>query len=105
MRIDSLRSLATEGRLLVVGFTGGAIPEVRVNRLLLNNIDVRGVGWGAYAMVRPGYMRAQWERLVPMMRSGTIAPPIGATYPLEQVTDALVAMDERRTLGKSVVLF
>jgi NADPH:quinone reductase len=101
---DSLRSLATEGRLLVVGFTGGSIPQVRVNRLLLNNVDVRGVGWGAYAMVRPGYMRAQWDRLVPLMRSGVIAPPIGATYPLEQVADALVEMDERRTLGKSVVL-
>jgi NADPH2:quinone reductase len=101
---DSLRSLATEGRLLVVGFTGGSIPAVKVNRLLLNNVDVRGVGWGAYAMVRPGYMRAQWDRLVPLMRSGVIDPPIGTTYPLEQVADALVAMDERRTLGKSVVV-
>ena len=52
---DSLRSLGTQGRLLVVGFAAGqGIPEVRVNRLLLNNVDVRGVGWGAYAMVRPG---------------------------------------------------
>jgi NADPH:quinone reductase len=52
---DSLRTLAPQGRLLVVGFAGGqGIPEVRVNRLLLNNVDVRGVGWGAYAMVRPG---------------------------------------------------
>ena len=101
---DSLRSLATEGRLLVVGFTGGSIPAVKVNRLLLNNVDVRGVGWGAYAMVRPGYMRAQWDRLMPLMRSGVIDPPIGATYPLDQVADALVAMDERRTLGKSVVV-
>ncbi|HSJ22115.1 MAG TPA: NADPH:quinone oxidoreductase family protein, partial [Nocardioidaceae bacterium] len=64
---DSLRSLAPLGRLLVVGFTAGAIPEVRVNRLLLNNIDVRGVGWGAYAMVRAGFMRRQWDVLVPMM--------------------------------------
>ena len=49
---DSLRSLATQGRLLVVGFAAGqGIPEVKVNRLLLNNVDVRGVGWGAYAMV------------------------------------------------------
>jgi NADPH:quinone reductase len=102
---DSLRSLATEGRLLVIGFTGGAIPEVRVNRLLLNNIDVRGVGWGAYAMVRPGYMRAQWDRLVPMMRSGVIAPPIGTTYELAEVAEALVEMEQRRTLGKSVVRF
>ena len=105
MMTDSLRSLATEGRLLVIGFTAGAIPEVKVNRLLLNNIDVRGVGWGAYAMVRPGYMRAQWDRLVPMVRAGAIAPPIGATYPVADVVEALVAMEERRTLGKSVVTF
>ncbi len=102
---DSLRSLGTEGRLLVIGFTAGGIPAVKVNRLLLNNIDVRGVGWGAYAMVRPGYMRAQWDRLVPMMQAGTIAPPIGATCPVEDVAQALTAMEERRTLGKSVVTF
>ena len=69
---DSLRSLATQGRVLVVGFTAGAIPEVKVNRLLLNNVDVRGVGWGAYAMVRPGYMRKQWDELLPLMESGVI---------------------------------
>ena len=67
---DSLRSLAPQGRLLVVGFAAGqGIPEVKVNRLLLNNIDVRGVGWGAYAMVRPGFMQQQWAELVPMIES------------------------------------
>jgi NADPH:quinone reductase len=102
---DALRSLGAQGRLLVVGFTGGAIPAVKVNRLLLNNIDVRGVGWGAFAMVRPGYMRGQWDRLLPMMEAGVIDPPIGATYPLDRATEALAEMDERRTLGKSVVTF
>ncbi len=102
---DSLRVLAPLGRVLVVGFTAGAIPEVRVNRLLLNNIDVRGVGWGAYAMVRPGFMRAQWDALVPMMESGVIDPPIGEVYPLDRVADALADMEARRTLGKSVVTF
>ena len=100
---DSLRSLDTQGRLLVVGFTAGEIPQVKVNRLLLNNIDVRGVGWGAYAMVRPGYMRQQWDELLPMMESGVIDPPIGATYPLEQFGRALQDMEDRKTLGKSVV--
>ncbi|HEX6248886.1 MAG TPA: NADPH:quinone oxidoreductase family protein [Nocardioidaceae bacterium] len=100
---DSLRSLAPLGRLLVVGFTGGAIPEVRVNRLLLNNIDVRGVGWGAYAMVRPGFMRAQWDALVPMMESGVIDPPVGATYPVEEVRTALTDLAERRATGKLVL--
>ena len=102
---DSLRSLAPLGRVLVVGFTGGSIPEVKVNRLLLNNVDVRGVGWGAYAMVRPGFMRGQWAALLPMMQSGVVAPPIGRTYPLEQVGEALEDMDARRTLGKSIVTF
>ena len=102
--MDSLRVLGTLGRLLVVGFAAGqGIPEVKVNRLLLNNVDVRGVGWGAYAMVRPGYMHKQWAELLPMMASGVVRPPIGATYELEDFGRALLDMDERRTLGKSVV--
>lgn len=101
---DSLRVLAPQGRLLVVGFASGqGIPEVKVNRLLLNNIDVRGVGWGAYAMARPGYMHEQWAQLLPMLESGVIRPPIGATYPMEEFGQALIDMDERRTLGKGVV--
>jgi NADPH:quinone reductase len=101
---DSLRCLAEQGRLLVVGFAAGqGIPEVKVNRLLLNNVDVRGVGWGAYAMVRPGYMRQQWDALLPMIESGVVKPPIGATYELDQMGQALLDMDQRRTLGKSVV--
>ena len=101
---DSLRSLSTQGRLLVVGFAAGqGIPEVKVNRLLLNNVDVRGVGWGAYAMVRPGFMQQQWIELLPMMESGVVKPPIGMTYELEEFGRALVDMEQRRTLGKSVV--
>jgi NADPH2:quinone reductase len=101
---DSLRSLAPLGRLLVVGFAAGqGIPEVKVNRLLLNNIDVRGVGWGAYAMVRPGYMKQQWAALLPLMADGTIAPPIGRTYALEEFGQALVDLDDRLALGKLVV--
>jgi NADPH:quinone reductase len=101
---DSLRALATQGRLLVVGFAAGqGIPEVKVNRLLLNNVDVRGVGWGAFAMMRPGYMQQQWTALLPMMESGVIKPPIGATYELEEFGRALIDMDERKTIGKSVV--
>jgi len=101
---DSLRILKPQGRLLVVGFAAGpGIPEVKVYRLLLNNVDVRGVGWGAYAMVRPGYMQEQWAELLPLMEDGTIKPPIGATYALEDFGQALLDMDERRTLGKSVV--
>ncbi len=101
---DSLRVLAPRGRLLVVGFAAGqGIPQVKVNRLLLNNVDVRGVGWGAYAMVRPGYMADQWQALVPMMERGVVRPPVGATFALEEFGRALSDMEQRRTLGKSVV--
>jgi NADPH2:quinone reductase len=100
---DSLRALAPLGRLLVIGFTAGAIPQVKVNRLLLNNIDIRGVGWGAFAMVRPGFMAEQWRELLPMMESGVVDPPIGQVYPFEEMADALEEMADRRTLGQSVV--
>ncbi|GGF47635.1 NADPH:quinone oxidoreductase [Marmoricola endophyticus] len=102
---DYLRCLGEEGRLLVLGFTGGSIPEVKVNRLLLNNVDVRGVGWGAYAMSRRGYMRWQWDALVPMMRAGTVDPPLGPVRPVEEIGAALVEMAERKVLGKTVLRF
>ncbi|HJT93389.1 MAG TPA: NADPH:quinone oxidoreductase family protein, partial [Mycobacterium sp.] len=60
---DSLRSLVAGGRLLVIGFTGGEIPTVKVNRLLLNNIDVVGAGWGAWTFSHPGYLAEQWAEL------------------------------------------
>jgi NADPH2:quinone reductase len=97
---DSLRSLKPEGKLLVVGFTGGSIPEVKVNRLLLNNISVVGVGWGAWWMTRPGYLQEQWARLLPHLESGALDPMIGNTYPLAEAADALLELDERRALAK-----
>lgn len=100
---DSLRSLASNGRLLVIGFTAGEIPTVKVNRLLLNNIDVRGVGWGGYVLAQPGYVAAQWAELVPHIESGALVAPIGATYPLESAGAALSAIDERRATGKVVL--
>ncbi|GAA4705702.1 NADPH:quinone oxidoreductase family protein [Pseudonocardia yuanmonensis] len=100
---DSLRSLAPLGRLLVIGFTAGEIPTVKVNRLLLNNIDVRGVGWGAYAMPREGYTRAEWDKLIPYLESGIVDPPIAGTYPLEKAGEAVALLGERGVLGKAVV--
>jgi NADPH:quinone reductase len=101
---DSLRCLAEQGRLMVVGFTQGQIPTVRFNRLLLNNIDVRGAGWGPFALDRPGFKRAQWDALLPMMQDGTIRPPVSRTYDLTDFRSALKEMESRRTLGKSVVV-
>ncbi len=98
---DSLRSLAVEGRLLVVGFTGGEIPTVRVNRLLLNNISVVGVGWGAYWM-KAGleYLQEQWADLLPLLEAGRLDPVLGTQYPLEEAAQALLELDERRARGK-----
>jgi NADPH2:quinone reductase len=97
---DSLRALAPEGRLLVVGFTAGGIPEVKVNRLLLNNLSVVGVGWGAFWMRDPAYLQEQWARLLPHLEDGSLDPLVGNSYPLEQAADALLELDERRALAK-----
>ena len=97
---DSLRSLAPLGRLLVIGFTAGSIPEVKVNRLLLNNIDVVGVGWGAFWTGRPGFVRRQWDDLVPLLESGQLDPVIGMVRSLDEVGSALRDIDERRATGK-----
>jgi NADPH2:quinone reductase len=100
---DSLRSLRQEGRLLVVGFTGGEIPTVRVNRLLLNNISVVGVGVGAFWGRHPEYPREQWAELLPLLRDGRIAPSIGSVHPLSEAAAALTEIDERRATGKVVL--
>lgn len=97
---DSIRSLAPLGRLLVIGFTAGSIPEVKVNRLLLNNIDVVGVGWGAYWMNRPGFVRKQWDDLLPLLEAGQLDPVIGEVRALDEVGAALRTIDERRATGK-----
>src|SRR3954471_11530267 len=97
---DSLRSLAREGRLLVIGFNWGEIPQVKVNRLLLNNISVVGVGWGAFWMPNPGYLQEQWADLLPLLEAGKLEPLLGKSFPLESAAGALLELDERRATGK-----
>lgn len=100
---DSLRALDEGGRLLVVGFTEGAIPEVKVNRLLLRNLDVVGVAWGSYVGTRPELTREIGETVNAMAARGEIDPLIGAELPLEDVASALRLLEERKALGKVVV--
>src|SRR3954453_23753745 len=100
---DSLRSLREGGRLVVVGFTGGAIPEVRVNRLLLNNVEVVGAGWGAYVMPKPDVNRQVGAEIAKLMASGAVRPIVGEHFPLERAADALKVIDERRATGKVVL--
>lgn len=100
---DSLRSLREGGRLVVVGFTGGSIPEVKVNRLLLNNTEVIGAGWGAYAMGKPEINREIGAAIEKMIGDGFVRPIVGARFGLERAAEALHAIDERRATGKVVL--
>jgi NADPH2:quinone reductase len=100
---DSLRSLREEGRVVVVGFTGGSIPEVKVNRLLLNNTEVIGAGWGAYVMAKPEVSREIGVELEKLMENGVVRPVVGARFPFERAADALKLIDERGALGKVVL--
>lgn len=100
---DSLRSLAPGGRLLVIGFTGGEIPTVKVNRLLLNNVDVVGVGWGAWAGTHPGALTEQWAELEKLLASGTLPPPEPVVYPLDEAGAAIASLENRTAKGKVVL--
>lgn len=100
---DSLRSLSVGGRLLVIGFTGGEIPTVKVNRLLLNNVDVVGAGWGAWTFSHPGYLAEQWAELAPLLASGALPAPTPEVYPLEQAGAAIASLENRSAKGKVVL--
>jgi NADPH:quinone reductase len=100
---DSLRSLVPGGRLLVIGFTGGDIPTVKVNRLLLNNIDVVGVGWGAWAGTHPGALSEQWAAVEQLLASGRLAPPQPVVYPLDEAAAAIASLENRTAKGKVVL--
>ena len=100
---DSVRSLAPEGRLLVVGFAEGEIPSVAANRLLLRNVSVVGVGWGGFVGDKPELVAEIGRDLGRLADEGFVRPMVGATYPLEQGPQALRDLDERRATGKLVL--
>ena len=88
---------------MVVGFTAGSIPEVRVNRLLLNNLEVIGAGWGAYVLSKPDVTRTIGAALDRLIDSGAVTPLVGARLPLERAADALKLIDARAATGKVVL--
>ena len=100
---DSLRSLREGGRCVVVGFTGGSIPEVRVNRLLLGNTEVIGAGWGAYVMGKPEVNREIGAAVNGLAEQGFVKPIVGARFPLERASEALELIDSRGATGKIVL--
>jgi NADPH:quinone reductase-like Zn-dependent oxidoreductase len=98
----ALRSIAWEGRYLVVGFPAG-IPRLPLNLTLLKSCDVRGVFWGAFAARDPKANAAHIETLFRLWREGKIAPRVSRTWPLEKGGEAIAHMAARKAVGKLVV--
>ena len=100
---DSLRLLRPDGRLVVVGFAGGAIPQVKVNRLLLRNVGVLGAAWREFILSEPGFVAEAAAGLGALIDKGQLTPLIGATYPLENGAQALRDLADRQAVGKLVL--
>jgi len=99
----SLKCIAWNGRLVVVGFASGTIPEVKANRIMLKNIAVTGLHWPAYREHDPERMAEAFRGCAELYRTGRIRPVIRTRVSLEQVGDALEALEDRRTVGKLIV--
>lgn len=99
----SLKCIAWNGRLLIIGFAGGRIPQIAANRVLLKNIAVLGLHWGAYAQHEPARIPETFDALFRLYEEAKVRPVIYRTYPLDQVSEALEALGSRRTHGKVVL--
>jgi NADPH2:quinone reductase len=99
----ALRSMAWQGRYLVVGFAGGDIPKLPLNLVLLKGCDVLGVFWGAFLERDPKRHRAHMAQLLAWAADGTISAHVDAVYPLDQTAEALGRIARREAKGKIVV--
>jgi NADPH2:quinone reductase len=99
----SLKCIAWNGRLLVIGFAGGQIPSVAANRILLKNVSVVGLHWGAYAKYEPQRIPETFQALFDLYEAKKIRPVVYRSYPLERAADALAALGSRKTHGKVVL--
>jgi NADPH2:quinone reductase len=100
---DSLRALDAGGRLIVIGFAGGSIPTVKVNRLLLGNLTVTGIAYDPMDRRFPGTLTAINAAVSGLAARGEIEPLVGRTLPLADGAEALGIIDRREALGKVVV--
>ena len=101
--LDSVRSLRTGGRLVVVGFAGGEIPTIKVNRLLLRNLTLTGISMDIHEQEHPGTMAMVNAAVQELANAGAIHPLIGARVPLADGAEALRIMERRAAIGKIVV--
>jgi NADPH2:quinone reductase len=100
----SLRCVAWEGRVLVIGFASGRIPSAPANRLLVKNFSLLGFYWGAYYRQDPGVIRRSFEELLRWQVDGLLSPFISSTFPLEDAGEAMKMLMERRSTGKVVLM-
>jgi NADPH2:quinone reductase len=100
---DSLRSLASEGRLVVLGFSGGEIPAVKVNRLLLGNTGVLGAASREFFEQQPAMVADLWDRLLRLRRARALPDPPVQLYPFADARGALRAIAHRQAKGKVVL--
>lgn len=100
---QSLRCIAWDGRLLVVGFASGRIPEAPANLALIKGCSIVGVFWGAFAAREPQKNRANFAALFSLFEQGKLKPHVSATFPLAQVPQAMQALLSRKTTGKVVI--
>jgi NADPH2:quinone reductase len=99
----SLRSVAFEGRILVIGFAGGTVPQIPANHLLVKNVDVIGLNWPAYAEHNRAVMTESFQILLQWYLQGAIQPYVSAIYPLAEAVDALNQVVARKSTGKVVI--
>ncbi len=99
----SLRAIAWEGRIVVVGFASGVVPQIPANVLLVKNAAALGFYWGSYRRRDPARLRAGFAELFRWHGEGRIRPHVSATLPLERAADALRLIAERRSTGKVVL--
>jgi NADPH2:quinone reductase len=100
---QSLRCIAWDGRLLVIGFASGRIPAPPANLILLKSCSVVGVFFGAWSMRDPAPNRANLEQVFDWWRQGLVRPNVSHTFPLDKASDALYAVINRQVVGKAVI--
>jgi len=100
----ALRAIAWEGRYLVVGFAAGDIPKIPLNLALLKGCQIVGVFWGQFAMREPAKNRAHAERVLAAVAEGKLRPRVDATFPFARAAEALERMEQRKVLGKLVLV-
>ncbi|WP_417317465.1 NADPH:quinone oxidoreductase family protein [Emcibacter sp.] len=98
------RAMAPEGRILVIGFASGDIPQVPANHLLVKNIELIGFYWGAYKEFKNQVLVDSAKRLLQWYEDGKIKPHISKKFPLEETVEAIRSLRDRKSSGKVVVM-